>query len=120
MWLTVRCILPVKLFKDKKKKYFSFLVQDENKLHRGVCFSPEKHRFFEKIANDNSNSGTEFKHFEFRDKNSHSIVNYFKLVKSTDFNFTHKSLELRHFIIQQAINECAIIIWHFKRKGSCI
>ena len=29
-------------------------------------------------------------------------------MKSTDFNFTHKSLELRHSMVQQVINEYGI------------
>ena len=37
--------------------------------------------------------------------NSNSVVNDFKSVKSTDFNFTHKSLELRHSMV---INEYGI------------
>ena len=31
----------IKLPKDKKRSCFSFSVQDENKLHRGVCFLPK-------------------------------------------------------------------------------
>lgn len=37
--------------------------------------------------------------------NSNSVVNDFKSVKSTDFNFTHKSLELKHSMV---INEYGI------------
>ena len=100
-------VSPIKLSKDKKRKYFSFSVQDEDSLHRGVCFSPEKHCLFEKISNDDK-SGIEIKRFKFGDNDSDIIINDFTSVKSTDVNFTNKSLQLRSCTIEQVINECPI------------
>ena len=82
----------MKFSKHRKKTYFSFSVQHENELHMGACFSPEKNCLFEKIANDNSDSGTEIKQFEFEDNDSDIIVNDLTSVKSTDLSFTHKLL----------------------------
>ena len=98
----------MKLSIDKKRKCFSILVQDENELHRAVCFSPEKHRFFEKIANDNRNSGIKIKRFKFGNNDNEIMVNDFTSVKSTDLDFTYKSPGLRNFAVQQIVNEYAI------------
>ena len=61
-------MLPLKLFKDEKKKYFSFVVHNENKLYRDLCFSPEKRCFSEKTANDDSNSGINLNILNFETK----------------------------------------------------
>ena len=47
---------------------------NENELHRGGCFSPNKYRQFEQNANDTSISGIEIKRFKYRDNNSDIIV----------------------------------------------
>ena len=56
-------ISPVNLSKDKKRKYFNFAIQNGNSIYRGVCFSPEKHAFFNDISNDDNNIGIEIKRF---------------------------------------------------------
>ena len=84
------------------------MVQNENEFHRGVCFSREKHRFFEKIAVDNSNSGIEVKRFKFGDYDIDIIVNDFTSVKSRDLNFIHKLLELTNFTVEQYKRMCHI------------
>lgn len=68
----------------------------------------EQDRLFEKTANDASNSGIETKGFKFVDNDSDIIVNGFTSVKSTDLNFTQKSLELTNFTLQQVLNEYSI------------
>ena len=60
----------------------------------------EYDRLFEKTANVSSNSGIETKGFKFVDNDSDIIVNGFTSVKSTDLNFTQKSLELTNFTLQ--------------------
>ena len=51
----------VKLSKDKKRKYFNFTIQNDNRIYRVVCFSPEKHALFNYISKDDNNTGIEIK-----------------------------------------------------------
>ena len=99
---------PIKVSKVKKRRYFDFSIQNDDTLHRGVCFSTEKHRLFNSIINDSSNSGIEIKRFRSSDNNSDIIVNDFSLVKKTELNFERKTLQSKFFTIEQVINKCAI------------
>ena len=94
--------------KDKKRRYSNFSIQNDDTLHRGVCFSPEKHRLFNDIINDSSHSGIEIKLFRSSDNNNDIIVNDFSSVKKTELNFGRKTLQSKIFTIEQVINECAI------------
>ena len=94
--------------KDKKRRYFNFSIQNDDTLHRGVCFSPEKHRLFNGIINDSSHSGIEIKRFRSSDNNNDIIVNDFLPVKKTELNFERKTLQSKIFAIEQMINEYAI------------
>ena len=96
----------VKVSKDKKRRYFNFLIQNDNTLHWGVCFSPEKHQLFNAIINDNSHSGIEIKRFHSSDNNNNIIKNDFSSVKKTELNFERKTLQSK--IFKQVVNECAI------------
>lgn len=49
-------VSPFKLYKDKRRRYFSFAVLGEHELHRGFCFSPKKLPLFEQNANDTSSN----------------------------------------------------------------
>lgn len=42
----------LKVSKDKKSKYFNFLIQNDETLQWAVCFSPEKHQLFSGIVKD--------------------------------------------------------------------
>ena len=99
---------PIKVSKDEKRRYFNFSIQNDGTLHRGVCFSPWKHRLFINIINDSSHSGIEIKSFRSSDNNNGIIVNYFSSVKKTDINFERKTLQSKIVTIEQVINECAI------------
>ena len=99
---------PIKLSKEKKRRYFNFLIQNDDTVHRGVCFSPEKHRLFPDIINDSSNSSIATKRFRSSDNNNDIIINDFSSVKKTEFTFERKTLQLKIFTIEQVINECAI------------
>ena len=92
----------------KEKKIFNFSIQNDDTLHRGVCFSPEKHRLLNDIRNDSSHSGLEMKRFRSSDNNNEIIVNDFSSVKKTELNFERKTLQSKFFTIEQVINECAI------------
>ena len=83
-------VTPIKVSKDKKRRYFDFSIQNDDTLHRGVCFSTEKHRLFNGIINDSSNSGIEIKRFRSSDNNSDIIVNDFSSLKKTELNFERK------------------------------
>ena len=98
----------VKVSKDKKRRYFNFLIQNYNTLHWGVCFSPEKHQLFNAIINDNSHSGIEIKRFHSSDNNNNIIKNDFSSVKKTELNFERKTLQSKIFTLEQVVNECAI------------
>ena len=98
----------IKVSKDKKRRYFNFSIQNDDTLHRGVCFSPEKYRLFNNIINDSSHSGIEIKSFRSNDNNNDIIVNDFSSVKKTELNFERKTLQSKIFTTEQVINECAI------------
>ena len=53
-------VSPVKLSKDKKRKYFNFAIQNDNSMYRGVWFSAEKHALFNDISKS-ENNGMEWK-----------------------------------------------------------
>ena len=101
-------LFPVKVSKYKKRRYFNFLIENDDTLHRGVCFSPEKHQLFNDIMNDSSHSGTEIKRFCSSDNNNDIIVNDLSSVKKTELNFERKTLQSKIFTIEQVIDECAI------------
>ena len=79
-------VSPIKVSKDKKRRYSNFSIQNDDTLHWGVCFSSEKHRLFNDTINDSSHSGTEIKRFHSSDNNNDIIVNDFSSVKKTEFN----------------------------------
>ena len=101
-------VTPIKVSKDKKRRYFNFSIQNDDTLHRGVCFSPEKHRLLNDIINDSSHSGIEIKRFRSSDNNNDIIVNDFSSVKKTELNFERKTLQSKVFTIEQVITECTI------------
>ena len=93
--------------KDKKRRYFNFSIQNNDTLHWGVCFSPEKHRLLNDIINDSSHSGIEIKRSRSSDNYNDIIINDFLSVKKTELNFEMKTLQSKFFTIEQVINECA-------------
>ena len=99
---------PRKVSKYKKRRYFNFLTENDDTLHRGVCFSLEKHQLFNDIMNDSSHSGIEIKRFRSSDNYNDIIVNDLSSVKKTKLNFERKTLQSEIFTIEQVINECAI------------
>ena len=98
----------IKVSQDKKNRYFNFLIQNDDTLHRGVCFSPEKHRLFNGTKNYSPHSDIEIKRFRSSDNSKDIIINEFSSVKKTELNFERKTLQSKMFTIEQAINECAI------------
>ena len=68
-------VSPIQVSKDKKRRYFSFSIQNDDTLHRCVCFSPEKRRLFNDIIRDSSNSGFEITNFRSSDDKNHIIAN---------------------------------------------
>ena len=98
---------PVKVPKDKERRYFNFSIENDDTLYWGVCYSAEKHRLFSDIISDTSHSGIEIKCFCFS-YNIDIIVNDFSSVEKSELNFERKSLQLKIFTIKQEINECAI------------
>ena len=101
-------VTSVKVSKDKKKRYFNFSIQNNDRLHCGVCFSPERHQLFNDIINNSCHSGIEIKRFRSSDNNHDVIVNDFSSVKKTGINFERKTSQSKIFTIEQVINECAI------------
>ena len=99
---------PIKVFKDKKRRYLNFSIQNDDTLHHGACFFLQKHQLFNDIINDSSHSGIEVKRFRSSDNNNDIIVNDFSSVKKSKLNFERKTLQLKIFAIEQVINECAI------------
>ena len=99
---------PVKVSKYKKRRYFNFLIENDDPLHRGVCFSLEKHQLLNDIMNDSSHSGIEIKLFRSSDNNNDIIVNDLSSFKKTELNFERKTLQSRIFTIEQVINECVM------------
>ena len=97
-------VSPVKVSKDKERKYFNFSIENDDTLYWSVCYSAEKHRLF---ISDRTHSGIEIKRFRFS-YNIDIIVNDFSSVKKTELNFERKSLQLKIFAVKQVINECAI------------
>ena len=58
-------LTPCKQSRDGKKRYFNFTFQSETGENQGVCFSPEKHKLFRSIAEDqNENVGVELKKYQ--------------------------------------------------------
>ena len=98
-------VSPVKLSKDKRRKYFNFAIQNDNSLYLGVCFSPEKHALFNDISKDDDNTRIEIKRFRSSKNNEDIIVNS---VKKTELNFERKDFQRKPFTVQQVINEFAI------------
>ena len=71
-------VSPIEVSKDKKRKYFNFSIQNDETLHWGVSFFPEKHRIFTDILKEGVNSGTEIKGFRSSVNNNDIIVNDLK------------------------------------------
>ena len=81
----VKNLSPVKPFNnDRKRSYFHFHLQTEDDETRVVSFSPEKHKFLEKIQNEDT--GCEFKKFRFDSKNE-IIINDYTSVREVQPNF---------------------------------
>ena len=72
---------PVKLSKDKKRKYFNFQIQNDNCMYWGACLSPAKHVLFNDIYKGDSNTGIEIKEFRSSENNEHINVDDFSSVK---------------------------------------
>ena len=101
-------ISPIKVSKDKNRRYFNLSIQNDDTLHQGVCFSSEKHRLFNDIINDTYHSGIEIKGFRSSGNNNVIITNDFPFVKKIELNFEKNTLKSKFFTIEQVINECAI------------
>ena len=99
-------VTPIKVSKDKKRRYFNFSIQDDDTIHCCVCFSREKHRLFNDIINDSSHFGIEIKRFHSSDYSNDIIVNDFSSVKKTELNLERKTLQSKFCTIEQVINEC--------------
>ena len=83
-------VSPVKTSKNLKRKYFNFTLTDDTNIHRGVFFSPEKHKLFSSIEDkQSSNSDTELKGFTVAE-NDNIIVNDFTSAKQIDLHFEGK------------------------------
>ena len=98
-------VTPIKVSKDKKRRYFNFSIQDDDTIHCCVCFSREKHRLFNDI-NDSSHFGIEIKRFHSSDYSNDIIVNDFSSVKKTELNLERKTLQSKFCTVEQVINEC--------------
>ena len=100
-------VSPVKLSKDKKRKYLNFAIQNDNSIYQGVCFSPEKHASFNDMKNDN-NTGIEVKRFRSSQNNEDIVVNTFISFNKAEVNFERKDFQRKPSTVQLVINECAI------------
>ena len=74
-------VSPVKLSKDKKRKYFKFAIQNSNCMYWGTSLSPEKHVLFNGIYKGHNNTGIEIKQFRSSENNEHINVDDFSSVK---------------------------------------
>ena len=101
-------VSPIQVSKDKKRRYFNFSIQNDDTLHRGVCFSPEKRRLFNDIIRDSSSSGFEITNFRSSKDNNNIIANNHSSIKKTELSFERKTLQSQIFTIEQVINECTI------------
>ena len=90
----------IKMSQGKKNRYFNFLIQNDDTLHRGVCFSPEKHRLFNGTKNYSPHSDIEIKRFRSSDNNKDIIVNEFSSVKKAELNFERKTLQSKMFTVE--------------------
>ena len=75
-------VCPIKTSKDQKRKFFNFTMTDDVTSHRGVCFSPEKHKLFSNIAQEQSNNGLEIKRFKIAPQNQDIIITDFTSKKT--------------------------------------
>ena len=103
-------VSPVKVSKDRKRKYFNFIITDDatcGVCHRGVCFSPEKHQLFSSVAKEESNNGLEVKRFRLAPQNQDIIVTDFSSARKTELTF-EKHVVMHTFSIDQIFNECAL------------
>ena len=91
----------MKISKDKKRKYFIFSIQNDEKLHRGVCFFPGKYRLFTDIVKDSANSSIAIKWFRSSSNNNEIIVNWrFYICLKNKVNFERKTLQANIFTIE--------------------
>ena len=100
-------VSPIKTSKDQKRKFFNFTMTDDVTSHRGVCFSPEKHKLFSNIAQEQSNNGLEIKRFKIALQNEDIIITDFTSAKKTELTF-EKNIIAETSTIHQVINECSL------------
>ena len=100
-------VSPIKTSKDQKRKFFNFTMTDAVTSHRDVCFSPEKHKLFSNIAQEQSNNGLEIKRFKIAPKNQDIIITDFMSAKKTELTF-EKNIIAETSTIHQVINECSL------------
>ena len=93
----------VTLYKDRKRKYFNFAIQNDSSIYQGVCFSPEIYAFFNDISKDDNNTGVEIKRFRSSKNNEDKIVNDFSSVKKTQVNFERKDFQRKPVSVLQVI-----------------
>ena len=94
---------PVKLARDKKRKYFHFTLKTESSENRTVCFSPEKHRLLSSICD--SKGACEIKRFSKSGSNDDIIVNYYSAIKRTKLDFTPSDTMKKFFTVSEMNNE---------------
>ena len=82
-------------------------MTDDVTSHRGVCFSPEKHKLFSNIAQEQSDNGLEIKRFKIAPQNQNIIITDFTSAKKTDLTF-EKNIIAETSTIHQVINECSL------------
>ena len=94
-------VSPIKTSKDQKRKFFNFTMTDDVTSHRGVCSSPEKHKLFSNIAQEQSNNGLEIKIFKIAPQNQDTIITDFTSAKKTELTFEKKKL-LKHLLFTKS------------------
>lgn len=67
----------------RDKNILKFVVQDEQTIHHGVCFSPEKHCFFLQLIKENTSKEIEIRRFNLVITLREMIFHDFSSVKLT-------------------------------------
>ena len=96
-----------RLQKIKKGRFFNFTMTDDITSHRGVCFSPEMHKLFSNIAQEQSNNGLEIKRFKISPQKQYIIITDFTSAKKTELTF-EKNIIAETSTIHQVLNECSL------------
>ena len=89
--------LPIKIFKDHKRKYFNFTLINYVTSHRDVCFSLEKYKLFTNVAQEEkSNNDLEVKRFKLGPQNKDIIFTDFSSAKKQNL-LSKTTLLHKHF-----------------------